>query len=200
MILNLLNPILTGVASAAMSDEEAVRLYMESHNVNYFNLIYDRYSDKIFAKCISILKIQEDAEDAVQDIFVKVLLNLAGFNGKSRFSTWIYAITYNYCIDLARRKSKNITDSYGDMHIHADLEDPIDDSKILEVKIQKLKMILNDLSPEDKSVLLMKYQDDMSIRDICTVFNKTESAVKMKILRAKERFIKVYEQNYMNGD
>jgi DNA-directed RNA polymerase specialized sigma24 family protein len=59
-----------------------------------------------------------------------------------------------------------------------------------------LKEVLNLMNVEDKSILLMKYQDDMSIKDICTVIDKTESAVKMKILRAKERFMKIYQDSY----
>ena len=200
MILNLLNPILTGAASSTLSDEEAVRLYLETHNINYFNLIYDRYSDKVFAKCISILRHQTDAEDAVQDIFVKLLLNLSGYNGSSRFSTWLYSITYNLCIDHVRKQRKTPIDLSDDISQYANRQDNIEDHRLTEVKVQKLKEILDEMQAEDKSILLMKYLDDMSIREICSVVNKSESAVKMRIFRAKDRFVKIYEQLYQDRE
>ena len=48
------------------------------------------------------------ARDATQDVFIKILLNLSKFTEQSSFSTWVYSITYNYCIDLIRKKKKNI--------------------------------------------------------------------------------------------
>lgn len=86
-----------------MSDEEALEQYLLTQNVNYFNLLYDRYTNKVYSKCISMLKESELAEDATQEIFVKVLLSISKFSGKSKFSTWLYSVTYNYCIDIIRK-------------------------------------------------------------------------------------------------
>jgi RNA polymerase sigma-70 factor (ECF subfamily) len=179
-----------------MSDEDALNQYLLTQNVNYFNLLYDRYTDKVFAKCISMLHDHELAEDATQEIFVKILLSLSKFGGKSRFSTWLYSITYNYCIDQIRREKKDITVSIQD-YTHLDKEDDeLYDAEIKETNVFRLKEILSLLSAEDKSILMMKYQDDLSIKDICMILDKTESAVKMKILRAKEKFLKIYQEQF----
>lgn len=179
-----------------MSDEEAVEQYLLTQNVNYFNLLYDRYTNKVYAKCISMLRESEQAEDATQEIFVKILLNLSKFNARSKFSTWLYSITYNFCIDIIRKGKKEIIVSLED-HTKVDIEDNgAYDAEIMETNVFRLKEILNLMNVEDKSILLMKYQDDMSIKEICDVIDKTESAVKMKILRAKERFMKIYQDSY----
>lgn len=178
-----------------MSDESAVEQYLLTQNVNYFNLLYDRYTDKVYAKCISMLKDSEKAEDATQEIFVKILLSLSKFSGKSKFSTWLFSITYNFCIDIIRRGKKEIITSLED-NTKYDIEDDISDSEILETNVFRLKEVLGQMNIEDKSILMMKYQDDLSIKEICDVMHKTESAVKMKILRAKERFLKIYHENY----
>ncbi|MBP6445999.1 MAG: RNA polymerase sigma factor [Saprospiraceae bacterium] len=179
-----------------MSDEEALEQYLLSQNVNYFNLLYDRYTDKVYAKCISMLRDQELAEDATQEIFVKILLSLSKFSGKSKFSTWLYSITYNYCIDQIRKVKKENTVTVNDFSRIDQIDDDMYDSEIKETNVFRLKEVMERLSAEDKSILMMKYQDDLSIRDICNILDKTESAVKMKILRAKEKFLKIYHHEF----
>ncbi len=178
-----------------MSDEEVVQEYLKTQNVAYFDVLYKRYSGKIFGKCISLLKDEEDAEDSVQEIFMKILLNLSKFSGKSRFSTWIYSITYNYCIDRIRRKKKDPSTLVEDMSNH-DVPEDVNDVFLLEMEIGRLKVVLDEIPTKDKSILLMKYQDEMSIKEIGEMLEKSESAVKMKIKRAKQKFKKTYEEIY----
>ncbi len=195
MIVNLLNPVITNRSLNQMSDEEAVSLYIESQNVSYFNLLYDRYNDKVYAKCISMLKDDDRAEDATQEIFVKILLSLSKFGGKSKFSTWMYSITYNFCIDSIRKNNKDMTTPFEESRMDVE-DDSLFESEILEISVSRLKEVLDEINADDKSILMMKYQDDMSIRDMSDVLSKSESAIKMQILRAKERFLKIYHAKY----
>jgi RNA polymerase sigma-70 factor (ECF subfamily) len=80
-----------------------------------------------------------------------------------------------------------------------DREEEVDDLELLETNVLRLKVILDEIPADDKTILLMKYQDDFSIRDISAAMNKSESAVKMKIKRAKEKFIKVYKHKYKSA-
>ncbi len=179
-----------------MHDEEAVEQYLLTGNIHYFNMLYDRYNAKIYAKCVAMLKHEAKAEDATQEIFIKILLNISKFTGKSKFSTWIYSITYNFCIDVIRKETKENVISL-EQHNGAEIaEDDGFDAEILEMNVFRLREVFGIMHVEDKSILLMKYQDDLSIKDICEVLNKSESAVKMKILRAKERFMKIYKQHF----
>jgi len=148
-------------------------------------------------KCFSLLKSEAKAKDATQEIFVKVLLNLSKFSGRSKFSTWLYSITYNYCIDSIRKNKKNIGELVDDINAIGDeMIDEIDDREIMETNVVRLKEVLNVIPAGDKAILLMKYQDEFSIKDICGILNKSESAVKMKIKRAKEKFLKTYKSMY----
>ncbi|MEM9548414.1 MAG: RNA polymerase sigma factor [Bacteroidota bacterium] len=197
MIINLLNPVISGAASKSISDEEAIELYLETQNTSYFNILYERYSQKVFGKCYSLLKSEAKAEDAAQEIFVKVLLNLSKFSGKSKFSTWLYSITYNFCIDAIRKNKKNVGVLVDDIGRYGEeVEDDIDDSEIMETNVMRLKEVLNIIPAGDKAILLMKYQDEFSIKEICNIIDKSESAVKMKIKRAKEKFLKTYRELY----
>jgi len=181
-----------------MTDDEAIDQYLVNRNQRYFDILYHRYSSKIFGKCISILKDEEKAADATQEIFMKILMNLSKFNKKAKFSTWIYSITYNYCIDFIRKRKKDKSILVEDLANEYDTaEDDIEDQFLLDLNVKRLKVILNRISLSDKTILLMKYQDEMSIREISQIIIKSESAIKMSIKRAKLRFQKEYQENYM---
>jgi len=179
-----------------LSDEEVISLYLKSRSSSYFTMLYSRYSGKVYSKCISLLKDEQLSDDATQDIFLKIYLNLAKFSGKSKFSTWVYSITYNYCIDYIRRKKKERNIFSEDIeNVGEPLED-VNDSELLEIEVSRLKKVLNIIPVGDRAVLLMKYQDDMSIRDIAGVLEKSESAIKMKIKRAKHKAKSSYKDLY----
>lgn len=177
-------------------DDELIDLYLASQSQEHFSMLYGRYSDKVYSKCLSLLKNEAAAQDAAQDIFLKIFLNLAKFNKKSRFSTWVYSITYNYCIDSLRRKKKEKTILTDEEEGVEPVEEDFDEKEILEMEIERLAFILDKLPPEDKLVLLMKYREDLSIKDISKAFDKSESAIKMKLKRAKNKVRKLYNENF----
>ncbi len=198
-MINLLNAVISGAINANTPDEDLISEYLLTQNARLFDVLYERYSGKVYAKCVTILKDQDDAMDAMQDIFMKVLLSIASFKGNAKFSTWLYSVTYNFCIDETRRKKKLIIE--GDEKLAQiseteQYEDHIDDERLLSVKVEHMKIVLDDMRADDKSLLLMKYQDDLSIKDICDMVKKSESAVKMQLLRAKEKFVKIHEEKF----
>ncbi len=183
--------------SAPLSDSQLIALYLQEQDARYFSQLYRRYAGKVFAKCISMLADHGMARDATQDVFIKVLLNLSKFTEQSSFSTWVYSITYNYCIDLIRKKKKNIlifTEDMGRMGTETDVNIP--DSVILEMETKRLEKVMDKLPVGDKAILDMKYTDDMSIKEIGEVLNKTESAIKMQIMRAKMKAQGIYEDMF----
>jgi RNA polymerase sigma factor (sigma-70 family) len=185
------------VAHKELSDAEVVRLYLQTQRSDYFSMLYQRYASKVFGKCISILKDYDEAKDAVQDIFVKIMTNLANFGERAQFSTWIYSITYNYCIDIIRKKKKEKTLFTDDIERAPDVAaEEVPDEFLLEMEVKHLKTVLEMLPTDDRMILLMKYQDDMSIRDISEVLQKTESAVKMKIKRAKHKAQELFNKMF----
>jgi len=134
-----------------------------------------------------MLKNEEWAIDACQDIFLKIFLNLAKFEEKSQFSTWVYSITFNYCIDAlgkAKKELSTATDSGSEIE---NLADDDNSSEFLEIEAKALEKILDLIPAEDRAFLIMKYEQGLSIREIADILGKTESAVKMKIKRARDK-------------
>lgn len=159
-------------------------------------MLYDRYITKVYSKAISLLKDEAKAQDAAQEIFIKIFTHLAKFNKKSKFSTWVYSITYNFCIDVIR-KSKKQSKLFSDEEAEGqEVIEEIDDKVLLEMELERLKTVLNLLNVDDKAVLIMKYKEGLSIKEISEVFDKTESAIKMKIKRAKHKCQQKYLETF----
>ena len=186
----------------ALSDEDLISAIVSSNNTLLFEILYDRYSKVVYNKCIGFSKSNDEAEDLTQDIFLKLFVKLGTFKGKSKFSTWLYAFTYNHCVNYVNRNTaKKIekrsveVDNIADTYYNPDE----DDNSINQFKVEKLKLALELISPEEKMILLLKYQDSLSIKELVAVFNIGESAIKMRLKRAKEKLIKVYANNEIYG-
>ncbi len=180
-----------------LTDSEVIARFRLAQDQAYFTILYQRYARKVFGKCYSMLLDEGLARDATQDIFIKILMNLAKFNELSSFSTWVYSITYNFCIDLIRKKKKvQVIYTEDVSKIKNDADDDIPNSVILEMRQDRLAKVLDILPPGDKAILLMKYIDDMQIKDIAEVLDKTESAIKMQIMRAKIKAQSLHDEMF----
>jgi RNA polymerase sigma factor (sigma-70 family) len=174
------------------TDEELVKLFVETQENRYFEKLYERYSEKVYHKCLSFVKDSAKAEDLTHDIFLKLIFKLGTFKEDAKFSTWLYSITYNHCMDQLRSNKKR-----GEVLQEEPIEvpDDIDLNNLFDgedVQLKNLKTALDQLSVDEKGVLFMKYMDDMSIRDIAGIFNVTESAIKMRLLRSRDKLRKKY--------
>ena len=188
-------------ASREQTDNEIVREYLRTQDARLFSQLYRRYAGKVYGKCLSILKSDAEARDAMQDVFVKIMLNVANFGEKSQFSTWIYSITYNYCIDAIRKRKKEKTLFSEDIENAPDVAtDEVPDAYLLEMDIKHLKVVLENLNEADRMILIMKYHDEMSIKEIADILKKTESAVKMKIKRAKHKAQELFTKMFNRDD
>lgn len=178
-----------------MRDEEIITLILADGQKELFTILYNRYRAKVHDKCYSLLKNKDLADEASQIILEKTYEKLASFRGKSSFSSWLYSITYNYCIDYLRNKKKLSYPEWNSKQELPDISDIQEDEDDV-VDIHKLHVILDKIHPEEKALLMMKYNDDISISNIAKALRLTESATKMRIKRARARVIYLYNQTY----
>ncbi len=174
------------------SDEELVRLYVDTQRNVYFERLYERYCDKVYRKCLSFTKNPVQAEDLTHDIFLKLIVKLSSFQEQAKFSTWLYSITYNYCTDYIRttntRRELYVDDQWERLDVSGD--DGL--AELAEMEARQMEQALHQLPPDEQAMLLMKYQDDISIRDIASVTGLTETAVKMRLKRSRDKLRKYY--------
>ena len=179
-----------------ISDEDLIKAIVKTNNTLLFETLYERYDKIVYNKCLGFAKDKAEAQDLTQDVFLKLFVKLASYKGKSKFSTWLYAFTYNHCVNyVTRNTAKKFEKQSVDYKDIENLSYDEDDTSFLDMKVDKLKIALELISPEEKMILLLKYQDFLSIKDIESVLGIGQSAVKMRLKRAKDKLITVYNNN-----
>jgi RNA polymerase sigma factor (sigma-70 family) len=180
-----------------LSDEDLVTVIVKDNNTMLFEVLYDRFSSLVYNKCYGFAKDEDEAKDLTQDVFLKLFVKLSSFKGNSKFSTWLYAFTYNHCVNYVTRntakKFEKQTVDYTDIeNISEEVEDSSDFN---DMRVDKLKKALDLISPNEKMILLLKFHDNLTIKEIESVLGVGESAVKMRIKRAKAKLLTVYDNN-----
>ncbi|QSE97868.1 RNA polymerase sigma factor [Fulvivirga lutea] len=178
-----------------LSDEEIISVLQKEGNNRYFTLLSERYEASIIKKCKSYVKDEDTAEDLCQEILLKVFLKLKGFHGNAKFSTWLFSIIHNTCIDYLRKDKKNVSKVITDKMVDelADLIEGVDEVPE-ELSEQILTELMEHISAEDKLLLLLKYKEKHSIKDIQLSLQLSESAIKMRLKRAKDKINNLYLQ------
>ncbi len=180
-----------------ITDEDLVFKIVETNNAELFAELYDRFSRVVYNKCFGFSKSREEAEDLTHDVFIRLFVKLRTFKGNSKFSTWLYSFTYNFCVNYVQRnvhKKKERVTVVTDQIKEDNAFEQVDDATLFELKSKKLARVLTLIEPAEKMILLMKYQDDMTIKDIMEALKIGESAVKMRIKRAKAKVVKIYDE------
>ena len=176
-----------------VSDEDLVKAIVKTNNTLLFEILYDRFSKVVYNKCYGFAKDEDEAKDLTQDVFLKLFVKLASYKGTSKFSTWLYAFTYNHCVNyVTRNTAKKFEKKAVDHYDIENISESENEYSFHQMKVDKLIKALELISPEEKMILMMKYQDYLSIKEIESVLGVGESAVKMRLKRAKDKLIEVY--------
>lgn len=181
---------------ASMEDMDIIRAYRQHRHATCFQLLYDRYASRVYSKAITMLHKESEAEDATQEIFTKIFLNLGKFEGQSKFSTWLYSITYNLCIDKIRKEKKGRELFTTELENPPDTAEEVPDEALMNMQINELRQVLSQLSEAERTLLLMKYKDGVKIKAIAELLGKNESAVKMQLKRTKEKAKRIHERQF----
>jgi RNA polymerase sigma-70 factor (ECF subfamily) len=164
-------------------------------NTAAFEHLVRKYQDMVFTLAVRVLNHHEEAEEVAQDVFVKVFHSLSGFQQKSNFKTWIYRITCNESINRLRSKKNKIS--------MVNLEEGLtsgfyDQNQNLETDEEKkiVQQALLTLSETERVMVTLYYYDDMSIKDIATITEMTETNVKTKLFRSRQKLYEILKDQY----
>ncbi|MCE9546538.1 MAG: RNA polymerase sigma factor, partial [Planctomycetia bacterium] len=131
----------------------------------------------------------DDAQDAAQEVFVRLFLHRARFEGRSRYSTWMHGIALRTCLALRRargRREKRV--AAGDT-TQAAAHPPAESG----LRLDLLRM-LEILDEEDRAMMILKHAEGHSYEELATMFGLSESACKMRLSRAREKLKKAYPE------
>lgn len=153
--------------------------------------MYERYVQKVYQKCLTMTGDTEAAYDQTQDIFIKVLGRLSSFQQRSSFSTWLYSITYNHCLDTIRLQKRQNTESLQTYHLDQTESKPSE----TEADLLQLQLTLLQQLPEPELLLLkLHHEQGQSIHELSQALGIADSAVKMRLKRSRDRLKKQYNQ------
>jgi RNA polymerase sigma-70 factor, ECF subfamily len=167
-------------------------------DVSGLHTLYELHRTKVFHLSWRMLGSQEEAEDVLQDIFLKVHDRVKNYRGDSAFSTWLYRMTTNHCLDLLRRRK--ILAFLG-FENAPEAQDKKAESRVVDLGLSPVvKKVLDRLPEKQKACLLMREMQDTSYEDIAKALGLSMGSVKSNIHRAKVALKESLEKEGLSPD
>ena len=164
------------------SDEALLNHYQSSGDLQVLGVLYSRYTELVYGVCLKYFKQEEQASDAVMDIFEE-LIQKAKKHEVDKFRPWLYVLAKNHCLMRLRKAGQNLTVSFdpGLMYSlefsHPETESPND----REIVLKKLENCVDGLPEQQKECIRLFYFDDRSYKDIADGLNIDLSIVRSHI-------------------
>ncbi len=161
---------------------------------NAFSEIVELFKDKVYQICFRMLGNRHEAEDIAQEAFIRAFINIHSYDIDKKFSTWLYRIATNLCIDRLRKKKP---DFYLDAEVAgaegltlysqvaADVISP--DDKVVSLELQEtIQNAILKLPAKYRSVIVLKYIEELSLKEISEILDLPVGTVKTRIHRGRE--------------
>ena len=178
-----------------MTAEEEIKIISDvlGGDINAFENLVMENQKNVYNLALKMTGSEEDAQDISQDAFIRAYRRLGSFRGDSRFSVWLYRLTYNLCVDFLRKRPRDkvISLTYEDEGEEShDLEIPDmrnlpEDSLIRRELRETIAKSINELSPPHKEILVLREITEMSYGDISETLRISEGTVKSRLARAR---------------
>ncbi|MEA2087654.1 MAG: RNA polymerase sigma factor [Candidatus Caldatribacteriota bacterium] len=180
--------MITGSECTNKTDEQIVVLTLK--NQDYYLCLMKRYEAKLLNYVLKISNTnKEDAEDILQEVFVKAYQNLNDFDLNFKFSNWIYSIAHNTTISAFRKKKvRPQTVSWEDKDLNNILKSTLDveDTSLQKLTYKHILKIINQLPLKYKDVLILKFMEGKDYKEISDILHKPMGTIATLINRAKK--------------
>lgn len=184
----------------AKEDLILVKNALDNGDARAFSKLLSKYRDPIYFKLLEMLNDQELAQELTIESFGKAFNNLSSYSSTYAFSTWLFSIAKNHCIDFLRKK-KNRTVSLDDLidqvdgnSLYIDIKDQKptpDDYLIKKQRIQFLRNLVDQLDPKYRMLVRLRYFKELSYDEIAQELNLPIGTVKAQLHRSREYLFKL---------
>jgi RNA polymerase sigma factor (sigma-70 family) len=190
----------------AQKDFALVKEAVEQGSQRAFSELMKRYKDTIYFMLLKMTGNPEDAEDLTLEAFGKAFKNLSQYSPDYAFSTWLFKIASNNCIDHIRKKKKNvlsydaneeIDDSGTVMELTDGLSDP-EESLIRSQKVKLMRELVETLKPRYRTLIELRYFEELSYEEICETLDLPLGTVKAQLFRAREFLFNILKNSREN--
>ena len=191
-----------------MLEEQLIRRAQQGDNVAFEELLL-LHQKKVYNLCLRMSANPDDALDLSQEAFLRAWRSLGQYQFEASFSTWLFRLTSNICIDFLRRKKRrqetSLTESYDDSDEGAELSvpdaqpGPEQQAMTNETKIE-LARAMEQLSPEHREILQLRVIEDLQYEQIADILGVRVGTVKSRLARARLSFRKILKAgNYFDS-
>jgi len=160
-----------------------------------------RYERDVFNLTYRMLNNRGEAEDAAQEAFLRAYANLDRYDPARPFKTWLLSIASNHCIDRIRRRRLTWLSLEEPLPPHPALTSDVpgpEESTLDHERSEEVQALLDELSPEYRIAVVLRYWYDLSYAEIAEMLNTTESAVKSRLFRARQALANRLESRSMS--
>ena len=184
-------------ASHARDDAQVLKAVQDTlrGDASAFETIVKKYSSPVYSLAYRMLGNGEDAEEAVQEIFLRLYRSLSRFQLTRQFRPWLYSIAANYLRSVLRKRRRRYaigTVSFSDTILHKPgMTSSIDPAALIESREAErfATVALQNLRPEHREVLILRQMENLSVREVAEILGRPEGTVKIFLHRAKKKLI-----------
>lgn len=173
-----------------MQDEQIIKQVLKG-NVEQYSVLIDRYSARLHSTAYSYTHNYEESRDLVQEILIKSYKSLSSYKAEAKFSTWLYRIAVNCCIDWYRRaksKAPTTTWSCDDGTILDKLTTEADgpeEGLLRQEHNETIRNALDKIPEIYKTVLILYYFEELKVQEICSILDSPRRTIETRLYRAK---------------
>lgn len=162
-----------------------------------FSFLVEKYQNMVFTLAMKMLKHREESEEVSQDTFIKAYKSLSKFHGESKFSTWLYRIAYNTCLDSIKKNTKynsnvEINEITSNQIFQAE---NVFDSLEHKERSEIIQKCMNKLPDDERALIHLFYFEELSLKEIVDVTSLTEGNVKVKLFRARKKLFTIFKES-----
>jgi RNA polymerase sigma-70 factor, ECF subfamily len=175
---------------ATYLDAEASRADREAA----FADLMTRHARRVYAVCLRVLRDHADAEEAVQETFVRLARSAGGFRAEAALSTWLFRVAHNVCTDLVRKQARRPRTPVADVATVADLADLAHpDGAAHRAELAELGAALARLDDDGRTALLLVAVDGLSYAEVAAATDVAVGTVKSRVSRARLRLAELLD-------
>lgn len=175
-----------------MEDADLVRL-CQNGDMAAFEQLFHKYQERVYGTALRMMSNKEDALDLTQEIFLKAYQNIHKFKSTSAFSTWLYRLSVNLCIDeLRKRKRLANTVPLEEAVSQADANTP-EDYAISKDRERQVWEALNSLKEKERAIIILRDMEGLSYKEIAEVFKCSLGRVKSRLHEARQSLKAILE-------
>ena len=183
------------------TDQDLIDKTLQGHS-HAFGVLVERYQNFVFTIILRMVKQREAAEEIAQDSFVKAYEKLATFEGRSKFSSWLYSIAYRKALDYIKQQRRKVA--------HTDIEQLSDvamdgvenglQQLIVKEKKELIQQCIMQLSETNAALLTFYYFEDLSVREISEITELSEDNIKIRMFRGRKELYSLLAPHIKNTD